>query len=220
MISLRILLAEIFSGLPRKDEKIIVAVGDCTGHGMSGALMTMAGTAFLNEIVRNSEDIYSYKILNELRKRVIKLLNQKGKIGEASNGMDIAVCIFDGPNNLLEFSGANNPLYLVRAGSPLEIIKGDRMPIGFYFDDDMSFSRNEFPISKGDIIYLFTDGYADQFGGVQGKKFRYNQFRDLISGASSLSSMKQQYDIIKKAMKEWIEGYEQLDDMMVMGVRW
>ncbi len=209
-----------FFWVASKNGKIIIAVGDCTGHGMSGALMTMAGTAFLNEIVRNSEDIFVDKILNELRSKVIKLLNQKGKIGEASNGMDIAICIFDEQNNILEFAGANNPLYVVKAGNELEIIKGDRMPIGFYFDNELSFTRNVCEISSGDTIYMFTDGYADQFGGVNGKKFRYNQFRDLISNASAIPLMEHQFDLIENTMNEWIHGYEQLDDMMVIGVRW
>jgi len=209
-----------FFWVAHKNGKTIVTVGDCTGHGMSGALMTMAGTAFLNEIVRNSEEFYADKILNELRKRVIRLLNQKGNIGEASNGMDIALCIFDEPNQKLEFAGANNPLYFVPAGGELEIIKGDRMPIGFYFNNDLSFNKYEISVSKGDTIYLFSDGYADQFGGPQGKKFRYNQFRELITNTSKLSVMQQQNEFIQKTMHDWIEGYEQLDDIMVMGVKW
>ncbi len=216
----RNLVSGDFFWVARKNGKKILAVGDCTGHGMSGALMTMAGTAFLNEIVRNSEDFNTDSILNELRKRVIKLLNQKGTIGEASNGMDIALCIFDEPNNNLEFSGANNPLYYVRNEGTFEIIKGDRMPIGYYFDNELTFTRNELHISKGDTIYLFSDGYADQFGGPLGKKFRYNQFRELIANASTYSSMEQQIELIRTTMNEWIEGYEQLDDMLVMGVKW
>jgi len=203
----------------RKGNTSLVAVGDCTGHGMSGALMTMAGVAFLNEIISSNHVFSADQILNDLRTKVVQLLNQKGDIGEALNGMDITICIYDSLTHNVQFSGANNPLYLVRKGKPLEVIKGDRMPIGFFFDHMHPFTKNEFQISEGDAIYLFSDGYPDQFGGPFEKKFRYNQFRELIETAALYTSMDQQLGMIKATMDDWIEGFEQVDDMLVMGFR-
>jgi phosphoserine phosphatase RsbU/P len=208
-----------FYWIAQKNGLVVLAVGDCTGHGMSGALMTMAGAAFLNEILSVSAQFTADQILTDLRKKVIQLLNQRGDIGEASNGMDIAVCIYDKTNGTVQFSGANNPFYLVRKGEPLEVTKGDRMPIGFYFANEEPFTKHDFKISKGDLVYMFSDGYPDQFGGPFGKKFRYNQFRDLLTNAAELSSMDEQLELLKSTMDSWIEGYEQLDDMLVMGIR-
>ena len=208
-----------FYWVTQKNNLSIAAVGDCTGHGMSGALMTMSGVAFLNEIINSDEFNTSDEILNELRRKVIHLLNQKGDIGEASNGMDIAICIYDKSKSTLQFSGANNPLYLVRKDGILEVFKGDRLPIGYFFAYDQPFTRQEIEISEGDTIYMFTDGYADQFGGPFGKKFRYSQFRELIEATAILPSMNSQMELIKSTMDSWIHGFEQIDDMLIMGIR-
>ena len=133
--------------------------------------------------------------------------------------MDLALCVYDNKSHILQFAGAFNPLYLVRAGQPLEIFKGDRMPIGIYLNHEEPFSKIDIPVSKGDTIYLFSDGYADQIGGPADQKFRYLKFRDMLTEAAALTSMDQQYDLIKKTMDEWIEGYEQIDDMMILGIR-
>jgi serine phosphatase RsbU (regulator of sigma subunit) len=207
-----------FYWVASKKDTSILAVGDCTGHGVSGALMTIAGTAFLNEIIATATEITSDYILNSLRSRVIHLLNQNGEIGEASNGMDIAIILYNEEKQKLQFSGANNPMYIIRQGGPLEIFKGDRMPIGFYVYNDIPFTRIDLQVSKGDKVYLFSDGYPDQFGGPRGQKFRYNQFQDLIKKASLLPMVPNQYELIKNTMDNWINGYEQIDDMLVVGV--
>jgi phosphoserine phosphatase RsbU/P len=203
----------------KKNNQIIIVVGDCTGHGMSGALMTMAGVTFLNEITSGTFELSADRLLNDLRNKVIHLLNQKGEIGEASNGMDLALCIYNEQENSLQFSGANNPIYFVRSAPYLEFIKGDRMPIGFYFNELKPFSKHEIQISKGDKIYLFSDGYPDQFGGPLGQKFRYNQFRDLISRASLLPTMDEELELITYTMDNWIKGNEQVDDMLILGIQ-
>lgn len=202
----------------QKGDLSIMAVGDCTGHGMSGALMTMAGAAFLNEILITHQTITADGILNDLRRKVIQLLNQKGDIGEASNGMDIALITYNKTNKMIQFAGANNPMYLMREGQPMEIFKGDRMPIGFFFEYDQPFNRIDYQAQDDDIIYLFSDGYPDQFGGPYEKKFRYNQFRELIEKAFPLP-MEEQQSLIKTTMDNWMEGYEQIDDMLVVGVK-
>lgn len=208
-----------FYWVTRKKEFIFIAVGDCTGHGMSGALMSMAGAAFLNEIVHENPYFSADKILNELRTRVIQLLNQKGDIGEAANGMDIALCIYDENYGVLEYAGANNPIFIAYQNRPFEIIKGDRIPIGFYFGEEQTFTRKNRKIDKGDTLYLFTDGYPDQFGGPLGQKFRYNRFRDIILQATALKTMNEQHELINTTMENWIKGYDQIDDMLIMGIR-
>lgn len=207
-----------FYWITQKNGKTFIAVGDCTGHGLSGALMTMAGAAFLNEIVNYSPHFDASKILNELRIKVIQLLNQKGNIGEAANGMDIALCIIDNNSNTIEFSGANNSIYLVH-NNELEALKGDRMPIGFYFNNDQPFSKFILNFSEGDYLYLFTDGYPDQFGGPLEQKFRYNQFKELILKVSSLPDMQSQYNLINNVMEDWMHGHEQVDDMLIVGLQ-
>lgn len=208
-----------FYWVTKKDGKAIIAVADCTGHGMSGALMTMAGAVFLNEIVASHANLHASQILDNLRTKVIQLLNQKGDIGEASNGMDIALCVYDHVNGILEFAGANNPAYLVRPGNTLEVIKEDRMPIGFYFDNEQPFTNHTIQVSKGDMVYLFTDGYPDQIGGPLEKKFRYKQFQELLTTAAALQSMQEQHELIKNTMDDWMYGLEQVDDMLILGIQ-
>jgi serine phosphatase RsbU (regulator of sigma subunit) len=207
-----------FYWISKQDELYVFALGDCTGHGISGALLTMAGTAFLNDIVNNYRNTDADKILNDLRDRVIKLMHQKGVIGEASNGMDIALCVYNPATGQLQYAGANNPIYLVRSGGNFEIIKADRMPIGYYTSYDMPFTLKNIEIKKGDTLYLFSDGYADQFGGPNGQKFRYHQFQELLFDCS-FRPLSQQYNLIKDTMDMWMNGCEQVDDMLIIGLK-
>lgn len=208
-----------FYWVSKRNELTIIAVGDCTGHGVSGALMTIAGVAFLNEIILSSDKLRADEVLNALRDKVIHFLKQKGDIGEASNGMDIALCIYNEKSQVLQFAGANNILYLVRKGNPLQIYRGDRMPIGFFFQQYHPFSVKEIRILKDDTIYLFSDGYVDQFGGTLGKKFRYAQFRELIQKMAVFQSMEHQLVLLQETMDKWMQGQEQTDDMLIMGAR-
>lgn len=193
------------------------AVGDCTGHGTAGALMTMVGNAFLNDILNNVPYKDSGEILNELRTRIIKLLKQKGEFGEASNGMDIALCIFDPKTRQLDYAGANNPIYITRNNTELEIIKADRMPIGIYVNTE-PFKTHKTTLGLKDSIYLFSDGYPDQFGGPKGHKFRYKQFQELILENCKFP-MSKQFENITQRFDEWIEGYDQLDDVLLLGLK-
>jgi phosphoserine phosphatase RsbU/P len=203
----------------QKNEYSFFAVGDCTGHGISGALMTIAGNAFLNDITNNSNYNGTHEILNELRQRVIKLLHQKGDIGEASNGIDISLCAYNSETNEIEYSGANLPIYIKRFyNNEIEILKADRMPIGIHLNSNISFTTQKMKINKGDIIYLFSDGYADQFGGENGKKFRYKQFQQILLESSLLPMDKQLY-LLEKTMNNWKKKNEQVDDMLVLGIK-
>jgi sigma-B regulation protein RsbU (phosphoserine phosphatase) len=207
-----------FYWIAKKKDKVLIVLGDCTGHGLSGALMTMAGMAILNETINNCEEIEPNLILNMLRTQVIKLLHQKGSIGEASNGMDLALCILDYNTGIMEYAGANNPVYIVRTDNTLEVIKADRMPIGIHVNFEKSFSKVVCNLYQGDMLYLFSDGYADQFGGPNGQKFRYDQFKELLRGISK-NSVEEQKSIVESTFTNWIGDFEQIDDVMILGIK-
>ncbi|RPH32684.1 MAG: response regulator [Bacteroidales bacterium] len=207
-----------FYWVTQKNDLKFFAVGDCTGHGISGALMTMAGIAFLNEIVNDYNEYEADKILNELRLRVEKLLHQRGTAGEASNGMDIALCVYNSKKRIIQYAGANNPIYIIHADKSLDVFKADRMPVGIHFNHERPFTSKECIISQGDEVYLFSDGFPDQFGGSNGQKFRYDQFRELLIRCSS-SPMNEQLKILENTLDDWMIGFEQIDDILVMGIK-
>jgi serine phosphatase RsbU (regulator of sigma subunit) len=200
----------------KKNEKIIVAAGDCTGHGVPGAFMSMLGHAFLEEIVNTKEIIDSATILNLLRDEIINTLKQKGTAGEARDGMDISLVIMDVNSGKLEYAGANNPLYIIRDGKLLKF-SADRMPIGIHFISFTPFTNQTIEIKKGDFLYLFSDGYADQFGGPKGKKFMYIPFQELLLRNHS-KSMAEQKEILDITFEEWKGDREQVDDVLVIGI--
>jgi phosphoserine phosphatase RsbU/P len=195
----------------------IIAVTDCTGHGISGAFMTMAGIAFLNEILNRRITSDAAGILYELRLLVMNLLKQKGEEGEAADGMDITLIIFDEDKKQLQFAGANNPLYIIRNGE-LFIHKGDRMPIGIHMNFDKPFTNQDIPLQKGDMIYMFTDGYADQFGGPKNKKFRYKQFQELLLEIHN-KPLNKQNEVLSRTIVDWMGDNEQIDDILILGFK-
>ncbi len=200
-------------------DKILIAVADCTGHGVPGAFMSMLGIAFLNEIVAKIEyeSLEPNVILNTLRDYVIRFLKQEDSPHSTKDGMDIAFCLIDKRNDELHFSGANNPLWVVREGEFIEF-KGDDMPIGIFYHINESFTNHIFKIQPGDTIYLFTDGYADQFGGPKGKKFMTRRFRELILQIAHLPMHKQKEILLERHL-QWKGDRKQLDDILVMGIR-
>lgn len=206
-----------FYWVSQPDQKIIFCAADCTGHGVPGAFMSMLGITFLDEIVNQHKVLSANEILNDLRKDVIKALKQTGKEKEQKDGMDIALCQYDKKTGQLEFAGANNPIYLIRNGA-LEEFKADRMPIGYEEDISDSFQSHTFQIKKGDVIYLFSDGYADQFGGPDGKKFKYGTLKEYLLKIHNLS-MNKQKALLEKNFYSWKGDREQIDDVILMGVR-
>jgi len=206
-----------FYWITHKNNKVIVAAVDCTGHGVPGAFMSMLGFAFLNEIVNKETNLKANVILNELRKYVKKSLHQTGKEDEAKDGMDIALCIIDPDDLTLQYSGAYNPLYLIR-NDELVSVNADRMPIGIHIIEKESFTNHEIKVEKGDIIYIFTDGYVDQFGGPKANKFRKAPFKDLLVSIKD-KGMTQQKDILEEKFEKWKGGHEQIDDVLVMGIK-
>ncbi|HVN58234.1 MAG TPA: transporter substrate-binding domain-containing protein [Bacteroidales bacterium] len=199
-----------------KGDYIYVAAVDCTGHGVPGALMSMLGISFLNEIVIKSNDIDPAEIINNLRESVMRSLKQAGQEGESRDGMDLSILRFDKAGSAMSFAGANNPLYIVRNGS-LEEIKGDKMPVGIY-EKMIPFTLHAFEIKKGDTFYIFSDGYADQFGGPRAKKFMYSGLKKLLLEIQP-RSMKEQGKILDETIIGWQGSLEQVDDIVVIGLR-
>ncbi|MDO9186807.1 MAG: tetratricopeptide repeat protein [Bacteroidia bacterium] len=192
------------------------AAVDCTGHGVPGAVMSMLGISFLNGIVASEHLLNPADILNQLRDKVVNELRQTGEAGGSKDGMDISLCRLNLKTSELQWAGANNALNLIRNGK-LEEIKADKQPIGYY-PESRPFTNNEIQMQKGDSIYLYSDGYADQFGGPKGKKFKYKQLEDLIVANTQLP-MNDQKEILKNHFTEWKGSLEQIDDVCVFGVR-
>jgi len=207
-----------FYWLAEKDNKVVVTVSDCTGHGVPGAFMSMLGIAFLNEIVNKTNKIAPNVILDQLRQNIIESLHQEYGVRGSKDGMDMALCIIDKETNQLQFSGAYNSLIIVRENEVHEL-KADKMPIGIHaVKVDKEFETKEFELKKNDMLYLFSDGYIDQFGGKEGHKFKQKSFKELLTKISELPLDKQKVEV-GKTMEVWQGDQSQLDDMMVMGIR-
>jgi PAS domain S-box-containing protein len=202
----------------RKNNKLVVAVADCTGHGVPGALMSMLGISFLTELIKTEELHSAAQILERLRRRIKTSLKQTGKENETSDGMDIALCIIDIDENTIQFSGAFNSLVILRNGEITEL-EGDRMPIGIYHIDNKPFTNKIIPILPNDRFYMYTDGIADQFGGPRNRKFSSRKVKEVIK-TIGLKPMNEQKDIVHGMLNNWMEpNYEQLDDICLMGFR-
>lgn len=219
------------------EKKTIITVADCTGHGVPGAFMSMMGVSFLKELVQKEYITHPGVILRRLRKEIINTMGQKGISGEQRDGMDMALISIDHEEGKLDYAGAYNSLYIVRSddrpgpdpkitkadepmrtgGLVLYEIPADKMPIAHYEVMD-KFTNYEIPVFKGDRVYLFTDGYADQFGGEKGKKFLYKTFKQMIL-ENAVSSMAQQEEIFSSRLEKWMGTYPQVDDICVMGVK-
>ncbi len=200
-----------------KDGKVICVAADCTGHGVPGAFMSMLGIAFLNEIISKNIELHTDQILGELRNHVITSLHQTGKEGESQDGMDLAIYILDKKTNKIEFSGANNSLLIYRNGEMIEA-KADKMPIGIHTRHKKPFTRHSLDLQKGDMIYTFSDGYPDQFGGPKQKKFMIRNFKKMLLDIHK-KSMDEQLQIMEKTLSDWMVETEQVDDILVIGVR-
>ena len=200
---------------------IILAVADCTGHGVPGAFMSMLGISLLNEIVQRREITQANQVLNELRRQIKNSLQQYGKKEETKDGMDIALLALNTKTNVLQYSGAYNPLYLLRdKNGSVEFIEiqADRMPVGIHLGKEKSFTNQEIELEIGDTLYIFSDGYTDQIGGPEGKKFMIKNFKKLLSDIQD-RSMIEQREILEDNLVKWMEDYEQVDDILVLGIR-
>lgn len=231
-----------FYWIGSRNNKLVVVAADCTGHGVPGAFMSMLGMTFLDEIVIKSEITQTDLILEELRKYVISALKQTGKgVDESKDGMDLALISLDLDTKDFQFSGAYNPMYLVRelnrneksklskgqelnlsrgslnnSSHLLETVRADQMPIGIS-EKKLPFSSKHFA-SEGYNIYMFSDGFLDQFGGPRGKKFMSKNFKKLILELQSLPLV-EQGAAMEKVLSDWMGDISQIDDILVMGLR-
>lgn len=231
-----------FYWIGRKKNTRIVVAADCTGHGVPGAFMSMLGTAFLNEIVADVHDMKAHEILNRLREYVISSLKQTGKEGEQKDGIDLALYVLEDGSDEIQFAGANNPLLVVRAKRgeiehfnhakiSHEIvvnenthkeycviqIKGDKMPIGIH-SSTHSFETVSFKVEAGDCLYSYSDGYADQFGGPNGKKYLNKRLKQFIVGIQD-NSMAVQKVLLEAELQRWQGNGEQIDDILIVGMK-
>jgi serine phosphatase RsbU (regulator of sigma subunit) len=199
------------------DKKLFAAV-DCTGHGVPGAFMSIVGYNQLNQAVNEHGLWKPNLILNAMNKGITKALKQTMETSTVKDGMDMALCSFDDKTNILEYSGAYNSLWLIRNGIFSEI-KADKRPIGVFMGEELiPFTNHEIQLQKDDRIYIFTDGYADQFGGTKGKKFKYKSLQQLLISNQTLS-MADQGLLLGNIIEEWRGGLEQVDDILIIGIK-
>lgn len=213
----------------------VVTAVDCTGHGVPGAFMSMLGISFLREIVMKEYITHPGVILRKLRKEIVKSLNQKDELGAPRDGMDMALVSINHENNMVQFAGAHNPVYIISKDLPIienqqfQVyslegieekmieIKPDKMPIAIYHRMD-PFTNHEIQLKKGDQIYMFSDGYIDQFGGEDKKRFMNGAFRDLLLKIANMP-MENQKEILENTFEFWKGDMEQIDDVVVVGIR-
>jgi len=198
------------------EEKIIVAVADCTGHGIPASLLSVLGISALNEIILKYKNLKPNEILNHLRAKIIVALSQSELSETQKDGMDISLLIFDKNTNTIKFSGAYNPFVVVR-NNEIYTIDGDRMPIGI-FELQQEFTCKTFQVESGDVIYMFTDGYVDQFGGDNNKKLKRNKFKEQLILAVELP-LQVQKERLSLFFSKWKGEYEQVDDVLIVGIK-
>lgn len=196
--------------------KVVFAAVDCTGHGVPGAFMSLVGHNALNQVVKERGVTVPHEAMDQLNRIAFDTLH-KDRDQYVRDGMDMALCCFDSRTGVLEFAGANCPLYVVRAGELLQFTP-NKMPIGGFVQQAGAFKGHSEQLRPGDAVYVFSDGYADQFGGPKGKKFRYRQFRELLVRISHEPPERKKI-LLQQAFNEWKGTQEQVDDILVMGMQ-
>jgi serine phosphatase RsbU (regulator of sigma subunit)/Tfp pilus assembly protein PilF len=198
-------------------EGFLYITADCTGHGVPGAFMSLLNISKLSEAINQKHIIRPDLILNDVRTEIIHALNPPGSNEESKDGMDCVLCKLDLKAMKLQFAAANDSLLILRDGAFIHC-RADKMPVGKYTDTLLPFTYNEIELHKGDIIYTYTDGYADQFGGLHGKKLKYKPFEEMLLSIAKLP-MREQKEALDKAFDQWKGEYDQVDDVCIMGVR-
>jgi len=198
-------------------KKVFAAV-DCTGHGVPGGFMSIVGNNLLRQAIRQLGITKPSEILDYTSHGITNTLHQTYEESSVKDGMDIALCCWNEKKQTVEYAGAYNPLFLFRDGELTEY-KGDRFPVGTFVGEEVrEFSNHEIKVKSGDMLYVFSDGYADQFGGPNGKKFMMNRFRKLLTDIHN-KPMDEQHELLTKTFKNWKGSFEQVDDICVIGVR-
>jgi serine phosphatase RsbU (regulator of sigma subunit) len=206
-----------FYWIGEKDEKIFVVAADCTGHGVPGALMSMIGLEIVEKTINEENIEVPSKILAVMNRGLEKTFSREKNIGTIiRDGMDIGLCVIDRKRKKVEYAGAFLPLYLIREGSLIEI-PADKIIIGMN-PEGTSYTDHELDLKENDIFYIFSDGYVDQFGGSENKKFMYRRFRYLLLTIHSFP-INDQKSILEENIRTWMGVNEQVDDMMVIGFR-
>lgn len=193
----------------------IIAAGDCTGHGVPGALLSILGISFLNEILQVRDVPRANRILNRMREKIMDALGQRGAEAEKKDSIDISLCVYEPFRGVLQFAGANRPLIMIRNGE-LSEIKPDKMPIGVAPLAEVSFTNHRIETQEGDRFYLFSDGYPDQFSEHSNKKFKYKKFRELLLSVNHLAMSDQKREL-ENAFYDWKGKTMQIDDILVLG---
>ena len=207
-----------FYWLTEYEGKEFLSAVDCTGHGVPGAFMSIIGHNSLTKIVREYGITEPGKILTQLNKEVAETLHQRSDMGDVYDGMDLALISYDPKEKSMEYAGAFNPLYLIRNGELIET-KADKGSIGRSITNkERTFTNHKLTIEKGDTIYLFSDGYADQFGGDMMKKFKYKNLKELILGFQN-EDMDRQKIILNETIETWRGDIDQVDDILIIGRR-
>lgn len=206
-----------FYWIEKKDNLVYFAAVDCTGHGVPGAFMSLVGHNILKDIIKNTNVTRPSEILDSLREGIMNSLRVDDSGRQAKDGMDMTLCAIDYSTMELQYAAAFNPLYIVRKGE-LILYPANKFPIGSYIGEKANFDNHTIQLQKGDQIFIFSDGYADQFGGPNGKKFMVGNFRKLLTQITDLESAKQKEQLDETLLK-WQGGQEQVDDVLVIGVK-
>lgn len=201
----------------RRDNLVFLAAIDCTGHGVPGAMMSVLGNSLLREIVIKRGATNPDEILNQLDDELYISLHSSGNGQEYREGMDLALVVFDITSRLVKYAGAMRPLVRIKDGKVTEV-KADRFPIGSFTDQQKVFHVNEFTLEEGESLYIFSDGFADQFGGERSKKLNKKRFYELLLTASEMTGEEQEA-YFEYALRNWKQDEEQTDDVLVVGVR-
>jgi len=222
-----------FYWMDEKDNKTLFSVVDCTGHGVPGAFMSIVGYNGLNRAVGDHNKTTPGEILDDLNDSVTGTLRQQEDQNAVKDGMDLALCSIDLKSRILQYAGANNPLYVIRSckephieGREITITndeynlfeyKADKQPIGSYLEHS-KFTTHTIQLLKDDAVYIFSDGFADQFGGERGKKFKYKPFKQLLLN-NQQKPLNIQQDLLDEAIEKWRGELEQIDDICIIGMR-
>jgi serine phosphatase RsbU (regulator of sigma subunit) len=218
-----------------KDGKNVIAAVDCTGHGVPGAFMSLMGNENLNEIINEKGVTQPNQILEQLRSNIIRDLKQNEEGSSSKDGMDVGLISYEPSSYELNFAGANNPVYIVRsklneniegveiseenASHKLFEIKGNKFPVGVFLGKELPpFTNHKLKVMPGDSVYLFSDGYPDQFGGPKGKKFKYNQLKKVLLDNQHIS-VRSNAKILEDILKHWQGDLEQVDDILIIGFK-